>query len=201
MRRILTYNHSEYDKCRKNGQIRKAAAGMLVAVLAVAMLQGIRVRAAGLPCDAKACQSAPDGWESQKEEIRKALDELRDLGFSPMDILQNLTGKGEETGEPADEQNSFLPSAAENAAQELGENLSEKVQEATDTLMEEASQTGSQILNEVQDSARKEARNVLERFWDEIKEKISVEKDVDQIKKWHKLAAKVDSIQEFAEKM
>lgn len=36
---------------------------------------------------------------------------------------------------------------------------------------------------------------------DEIKERIAVEKDLEQIKKWHKLAAKVNSIQEFAEKM
>lgn len=35
----------------------------------------------------------------------------------------------------------------------------------------------------------------------EIKEMISAETNLEQIKKWHKLAAKVDSIEEFIEKM
>lgn len=35
----------------------------------------------------------------------------------------------------------------------------------------------------------------------ETKEKISLETNLEQIKKWHKLAAKVNSIEEFIEKM
>lgn len=36
---------------------------------------------------------------------------------------------------------------------------------------------------------------------DEIKEKVLVERDIEILKKWHKLAARVTSIEEFTEKM
>ena len=171
---------------KRRGLKTAAAAGLLAAVLALPP--------AGMPVHAALTPEAEDAWESAKEDMRKALDELRDLGFSPMDIVQNAvgseTGSGNtentqeepeampqestvpETADAGEEQAGKTPSDLQQTADKIRSELQEKTQQAGEILTEKAAEAGEELIDQAGEAAKKHAGSITDRLRERLMDRL-----------------------------
>ena len=143
---------------------------------------------AGIPAQAAFTSEAREAWEEQKQEMLQALDELRDLGFSPMDITQNLLSSEEEEGSAAGPETGAVENGegdgaqqdlqgAENElwqkARDIGGDLQEKTRKAGEELTEKASQAGEELIDQAGEAAKEQAESLLDQLKDRLLEKFS----------------------------
>ena len=98
-----------------------------------------------------------EGFSFSKEKLLEALDDLRELGLSPMDIAERVIEGAKE--DPS------LSGTAEKAA-ELGSGVLQSAGEA-------AKEAGSSYLETAEEAVRKEAENWLDRLRESIMDVIN----------------------------
>ncbi|MBQ9614542.1 MAG: hypothetical protein IJV14_18445 [Lachnospiraceae bacterium] len=166
---------------KRRGLKTAAAAGLLAAVLALPP--------AGMPVHAALTPEAEDAWESAKEDMRDALDELRDLGFSPMDIVQNAVGSEHgstqeepgavpqentvsETSDAGEDPAGGTPTDLQQTADKIRSELQEKTQQAGEILTEKAAEAGEELIDQAGEAAKKHAGSITDRLRERLMDRL-----------------------------
>lgn len=114
--------------------------------------------------------------EEQKRELLKAMDLLRDYGFSPQLIVKNtrelVFGSPDENGDALDQHISALKDGVKedltNAGNDIADGISESINNAGEAIVSEVSDTTSGIAQNIaestQDAVKKQTDGLVERL-------------------------------------
>ena len=114
--------------------------------------------------------------EEQKRELLKAMDLLRDYGFSPQLIVKNtrelVFGSPDENGDALDQHINALKDGVKedltNAGNDIADGISESINNAGEAIVSEVSDTTSGIAQNIaestQDAVKKQTDGLVERL-------------------------------------
>lgn len=178
---------------KRSVHIRQAILAAAAVVLAAAVFSKRPVVAAeggGFVSSTPEFEGGPDSaLDRQKELLLEAVDELYDLGFSPMAITEQLTGRddtasgqaesAENTGmhaTPADMSGETATDSAgagtEDATQSFADSFSSAAKDVGDDVISEAKDAGNEAIGGVKEEAQRQAQSFLDGLKESLQEAV-----------------------------